>query len=125
MHRRTWIAMILAYLIPGMGHIYLDRRQRGAAFFGIVTFLFLFGLAIDGSLYTMIPGNLLSVLATLGSMGSGAYYFTARAISESHGAFGDVKSITYEHGKMFTLTAGLMNLLLVLDTFDIAERGKP
>jgi hypothetical protein len=33
-------------------------------------------------------------------------------------------SATYEHGTAFVLTAGVMNLLLVLDAFDIAEERK-
>ena len=40
------------------------------------------------------------------------------------GVHGDVTSITYEHGTAFTITAGLMNLLLMLDAFDIAEGHK-
>lgn len=124
MRSRTWIAVILAFLVPGVGHIYLGRRERGLAFFGIIVFLFLLGLGVDGTLYTIQPGNPLSFLATLGSMGSGALYFIGRLVADARGAFGDVKSITYEHGKMFTLTAGLMNLLLMLDAFDIAEGRK-
>ncbi|MEA2417778.1 MAG: hypothetical protein QOI58_4435, partial [Thermoanaerobaculia bacterium] len=37
---------------------------------------------------------------------------------------GDVTSITFEHGTAFTITAGLMNLLLVVDAFDIAQGRK-
>ena len=53
-------------------------------------------------------------------MGAGALYFIAKGM----GVHGDVTSITYEYGTTFTLTAGLMNLLLVLDCFDIAEGRK-
>ena len=40
------------------------------------------------------------------------------------GPLDDIRSITFEYGTTFTLTAGLMNLLLVLDCFDIAEGRK-
>ncbi len=53
-------------------------------------------------------------------MGAGILYFVAVAM----GVHGDVTSITYEHGTAFTITAGLMNLLLMLDAFDIAEGRK-
>ena len=112
--------MILAFLIPGAGHFYLGRRARAAAFFSIILVLFVIGLVIDGRLYTIQQGSLLSVLATVGSMGSGVLYFVARAV----GPFGDVTSITFEYGTAFTLTAGLMNLLLVLDVYDISEGRK-
>ena len=122
MSRRTITAMILAYVVPGAGHFYLGRRGRAIAIFVTVVLMFTIGLAIDGDLYTLSRsgGQLLRILASLGSMGSGALYFIAAGM----GAHGDVTSITYEHGTAFTITAGLMNLLLVLDAFDIAEGRK-
>ena len=122
MNKRSVLAMILAYLVPGAGHFYLGYRARAAAFFAIVVALFVIGLSIDGSLYSLAEsgGALLKMLASLGSMGAGALYFIARAM----GPHGDVRSITFEYGTTFTLTAGLMNLLLVLDCFDLAEGRK-
>jgi hypothetical protein len=120
MNSRSIIAMLLAIIIPGGGHFYLGRRGRALAFFCIIVFLFVIGLLIDGRLYTIERGNILSILATLGSMGSGTLYFIGRAF----GSRGDITSITFEYGTAFTLTAGLMNLLLVLDSFDIATGRK-
>ncbi|PYQ56389.1 MAG: hypothetical protein DMF58_20910 [Acidobacteria bacterium] len=122
MSRRTITAIVLAYLIPGAGHLYLGKRARAITFFVIVVLMFAIGLAIDGDLYTLTHsgGSLLRLLAALGSMGSGALYFIAAGM----GAHGDVTSITYEHGTAFTITAGLMNLLLMLDSFDISEGRK-
>lgn len=120
MSKRTFVAMLLAYAVPGAGHLYLGRRARAAAYFAIVLLLFLVGLSVDGRLYTMQQGSLLSVLATFGSMGAGALYFIGRAT----GPHGDVTSFTFEHGTAFILTAGLMNLLLVLDSYDISEGRK-
>ena len=120
MNRRTITAMVLAFLIPGAGHIFLGRRARGLAYFSIIVSLFVIGLVTDGRLYTIQPGNVLSVLATLASMGAGALY----AIGRAFGPPGDMTSLTFEYGTAFTLTAGLMNLLLILDSFDIAEGRK-
>jgi hypothetical protein len=119
---RTWIAMALAYLVPGAGHLYLGRRERGIAYFCIVVFMFAIGLAVDGDLYavTRTGGSLLRLLAAFGSMGAGLLYW----IADFRGVTGDITSITYEHGTAFVITAGLMNLLLVLDAFDIAEGRK-
>lgn len=122
MNKRSVLAMALAWLLPGAGHFYLGRRRRAAAFFAIVISMFVIGLAIDGNLYTLRESGraLLRILASLGTMGAGGIYFIARSL----GPHGDVTSITYEYGTTFTLTAGLMNLLLVLDCFDIAEGRK-
>ena len=122
MKSRTVIAIILAYLVPGAGHLYLGRRARAAIFFAIVVTMFLVGIGIDGELYTFARahGSLLRILASLGTAGAGLMYFVALFA----GVHGDITSITYEHGTAFAITAGLMNLLLVLDAFDIAEERK-
>jgi hypothetical protein len=113
--------MFFAFLVPGAGHLYLGRRGRAIAFFFIVMIMFVVGLLLDGKLYVPEAGKPLTVLATLGSMGAGLPYFIARMMGRF---IGDVTSITYEYGNAFTLTAGLMNLLLVLDSYDIAEERK-
>lgn len=122
MNKRSIVAMVLAYLVPGAGHFYLGYRARAAAFFAIIVILFGIGLAIDGDLYTLMNTKraLLRLLASLGSVGAGILYFTAAAL----GPHGDITSGMYEYGTTFTLTAGLMNLLLVLDVFDISEGKK-
>jgi len=122
MKGRTFFAMFLAYLVPGAGHLYLGRRGRAITFFCIVVLMFVLGIAVDGDLYTIghAGGSLLRMLAALGSLGSGIIYWVATSM----GVHGDVTSITFEHGTAFTITAGLMNLLLMLDVFDIAQGRK-
>lgn len=122
MNGRSLTAMLLALVLPGAGHFYLGRSRRAIAFFSIVVVVFLYGLLLDGGLYTLAEthGSLLRVLATVGSMGSGILYWAAKAA----GPQGVVTSETFEYGLAFTLTAGLMNLLLVIDCFDIAAGRK-
>lgn len=112
--------MLLAWVVPGGGHLFLGKRTRAAVFFVVVLSMFVTGLWLDGRLYVPEQGKPLTLFAALASMGTGIPYFIARAM----GPFGDVGSITFEYGTAFALTAGLMNLLLVLDTFDISEGRK-
>jgi hypothetical protein len=114
------LAAVLAWLVPGAGHVYLGRRSRGAAYLLLVATSLLIGYWLLGRLWTPSPGEPLSMLATLGSMGMGAAYFVLRY---AMGYTGDILSPGFEYGSAFVLTAGLMNLLLVLDAWDIA-RGK-
>jgi hypothetical protein len=114
------LAAVLAWLVPGAGHVYLGRRSRGAAYLLLVATSLLIGYSLHGRLWTPSPGEPLSMLATLGSMGMGAAYFVLRY---AMGYTGDILSPGFEYGSAFVLTAGLMNLLLVLDAWDIA-RGK-
>jgi hypothetical protein len=114
------LAAVLAWLVPGAGHVYLGRRARGAAYLLLVAASLVIGYRLHGRLWTPSPGEPLSVLATIGSMGMGAAYFVLRY---ALGYTGDILSPGFEYGSAFVLTAGLMNLLLVLDAWDIA-RGK-
>jgi uncharacterized protein DUF6677 len=118
MNRRAALAMLLALAVPGAGHFFLGRRGRALAFFAIIATLFAVGIAVDGDVYTVVEsqGALLRLLASWASMGSGILYFIAKA-TEPHGS---ITAATFEYGRMFTLSAGLMNLLLVLDCYDMA-----
>ena len=118
---RAILSMVLAFAVPGLGHLYLGRRARALAFFIIVAFLFAIGFAVEGGLYTVRTSDtLLRLMASYGSMGSGLLY----GLAFLWGKGGNVVSATYEYGRTFTLTAGLMNLLLVLDCWDLAHGRK-
>ena len=119
---RAFAAMALAFAVPGAGHFFLGRRGRALAFFLIVAVMFLIGISIEGGLYSLgeSRGQPLQQLASIASMGSGALYWLGNAV----GPRANIRVATYEYGRTFTLTAGLMNLLLVLDCFDIARDRK-
>jgi len=114
------VAVLSAWLVPGLGHIYLKRRLRGLVFFVLVIVSMLVGCSLEGNLYRVVPGQPLTILATLGSMGMGFPYFLLRYALHYQG---NIMGAGYEYGTAFLLTAGLMNLLLVLDAWDIV-RGK-
>ena len=122
--RFPWRALglaAMAWLIPASGHFALGRRLRALAFLAIIGCSFAIGLHLDGNLHRIAGGQPLSVLATLGSMGSGVAYILARW---GAGYAGDPLGPTFEYGTIFLLSAGLMNLLLVLDVWDIATGRK-
>jgi len=119
---RTWIGVTLAWIFPGLGHFYLGRRRRAIFYAVIVTATFLFGLVFEGRLDWPEPGAPLTYLATFASLGSGLLSILARLLIEN--PRGGVLSVTYEYGCTFLRTAGLMNLLLMLDVYDITRGRK-
>jgi hypothetical protein len=120
--RSTAAAMVLAWLVPGLGHYYLGRRKTAIAFALIVAVTFLLGLSFQGRLYTVEEGQPLTILATFAVYGAGLLNIAARAISENPA--GTILAPTYEYGCAYLLTAGLMNLLLILDAHDLATGKK-
>ncbi len=119
--RQAWRAAVAAWLVPGAGHMLLGRRRRAAAFLVIVLSALLIGLTLDGNLYQVEPDRPLTLLLTLGSMGLGGPYLLLRFII---GYSGQVVSPGFEYGSAFIVTAGLMNMLLVLDVLDIVRGRK-
>ena len=120
--RRPWVAVVLAWLFPGLGHFYLSRRRSAVVYAAVVTATFVLGLSFQGRLYTVEPGQPLSILATFAVAGTGLLNLAARVLSDNPG--GAVLAVTYEYGCAYLLTAGLMNLLLMLDAWDISVGRK-
>ncbi len=118
---RALLLCLAAWLVPGAGHALLGRFKRAAAFLVLVSAMLAVGWSLDGNLHRRLPDQPLTVLTSIGAMGMGAPYFLLRYVA---GYEGDVVAPGYEYGSAFVLTAGLMNLLLVLDTWDIARGRK-
>lgn len=117
----TPLLLLAAWLIPGAGHFLLGRRARAFAFLLIVLTALGIGLMLEGNLYSIVPNRPLTVLATLACMGLGMPYFVLRFLLEYQG---EIVGAGYEYGTAFILTAGLMNVLLILDCMDIAGGHK-
>jgi len=116
-------AAVLAWIFPGLGHFFLRRPRTAILYAVIVTATFLLGLSFQGRLYTPEPGQPLTILATFAVYGAGLLNIVARLMSSNPN--GSILSVTYEYGCAYLLTAGLMNLLLMLDAYDIAVGRKP
>lgn len=119
--RRIVFLLLFAWLLPGSGHWSLGRKARGVWFAAIVLICLVVGASLEGNLHHPVAGQPLSYLATAGALGSGAGYLALRYVLLH---VGDPTAAGYEYGTAFLLTAGLMNLLLVLDAWDIARGRK-
>jgi hypothetical protein len=116
-------ACLLGFLVPGLGHLFLGRRTKGLIFLGAIGALFLIGVAMDARLSLYVGfGDPLALLRSLAQMAIGVPYFLVRALGYGMGA---VTSVTHEYGNTFTEVAGLLNILVVLDAYDVALGRKP
>ena len=119
---KAWTSVLLAWVFPGLGHYYLGRRRRALLYAAVVTLTFLFGISFHGRLDFPEAGAPLTYLATFASFGSGLLNIVARLLVDN--LRGSILAVTYEYGCTFLRTAGLMNLLLALDAYDIARGRK-
>lgn len=108
---------VAAWAVPGAGHFWLGRRFKGLIFLVAIPLMFAIGLALHGRLFPFDMSEPLVGLAALADLGVGLPYFIANALGLGRG---DVRAVTYEYGNAFIIVAGLLNLLVVIDAYDIA-----
>ena len=121
-----WLpAVALAWLIPGGGHLLLKRTGRAALLMGSVTLMFLFGLFMRGSMFTPQSGDLLTILINyggfLGDLSSGILYLLATWLNYNQP---DMPGHVFDYGAKFLVSAGLLNVLAMVDVYEIATGKK-
>ena len=108
---------LAAWAIPGIGHIWLGRRAKGVIFLITLPLMFALGLALQGRIFSFDSSDLLTTLEAGAQLGIGLLYFLAGPLGAGKG---DVRATTYEYGISFLIVAGLLNLLIVIDAYDVA-----
>lgn len=115
------LVCLAAWAIPGAGHLWLGRIQKGAVFFVALTSMFVIGLLLKGRLFPFDFGEVLVALAALANVGVGLPWAIARTFNLGNGV---VTAVTWEYGNTFLIVAGLLNFLVILDAYDIATGRK-
>lgn len=106
-----------AWVVPGGGHLYLGQRTKGLLFLIVLTLMFVTGLAAEGRIFPFDFSEPLVGLAAFADLGIGLPYFLASVLSAGAG---NVRAVSYEYGNAFLIVAGLLNMLVVIDAYDIA-----
>ena len=99
---KTILVPLVAWLIPGAGHIMQKRFGRGLLLMFSVVTMFLLGLA--------------------GDVGAGGLYFLTLALDAGKGA---ISHATADYGTKYLIVAGLLNFICVADAYHIAIGQKP
>ena len=117
----TYLICAAAWAVPGAGHLWLGRRQKGIVFLIILPLMFACGLWMEGRLFPFELSQPLVALAAFADIGVGVPYLAAKAAGAGAGR---VIAATFEYGNAFLIVAGLLNMLVVLDAFDTAQGRK-
>lgn len=121
-----WLpAVALAWLIPGGGHFLLKRPGRGGLIAASVAAMFLLGLMMRGALFQPQGGDLLTTViyygGFIGDLMSGLLYFVTVWLGYAQP---DVAGHVHDYGTKFLVAAGLLNVLAMVDAFEIASGKK-
>lgn len=122
MKRSPAVAIIVAvagWLVPGLGHLLLGRWGKGLVYLVSVGTLAVVGLLLHGNVFSCAGGDTFERLGFLADLGAGVFYFSARLID----AVGpDVSQAAGDYGTRLIATAGVLNLLCVLEAYDLAAK---
>ena len=120
----AWVSGLLAWLVPGAGHVWHGRVLRGFVLGASVWTLFVVGVVLGGHLYSVLESGtgLLSYVFGVCDLGTGLLYVASRSLEIATREQAHLP--TSEYGNVFLTIAGLLNYLLILDAFDIGVGRK-
>lgn len=116
----TMIA-IIAWFVPGLGHLLLRRWERALAFFVAVGGLAVMGYLMRGNVFAPHSEDPFGTLGFLADASSGVFYLVAHVLEKSGP---DVARAMGDDGTRFIAGAGIINIMGVCDAFAVARGHK-
>ena len=113
-------AAFAGWAIPGFGHLLLRQWSKAVVYFLCVGGLACAGLAMRGGIFGGNPSDLFDRLGYFADLGTGGFYLFAHTIQS---AGSDVAHASGDYGTRMFATAGMLNLLTVLEAYEIG-RGR-
>lgn len=118
---RSIFLAVAGWMIPGLGHLFQRRIGRAVAGFAAVGTMALVGLWMRGNVFPARSDDAFSVLGFIADAGSGIFYLLAHTIEKTGP---DVSRAAGDYGTRLIATAGVLNMLFVLDALEISRGHK-
>lgn len=117
MKKDPFIALALAWLVPGLGHLFLGRPKKALFFFAALTLTYLAGYVLADFRFVRIDDN---PFYYVGRWGSGMTWLATWLIRDN-GPRGFSPHEFYEPGLLYMCSAGLLNVVLVLNILGLKD----
>jgi|SRR5579884_377229 len=123
---QSWAKIVLAaWLVPGAGHFMLKRPGRGGLLLGSVALMFFFGLLMRGTMFHWQTGDMLTTVIYCGGfladLSNGLLYLLTVWFGYNQP---DVAGHVHDYGTKFLVGAGLLNILAIIDAYEIVTGKK-
>jgi hypothetical protein len=124
--RSPYLVFVVSWLFPGAGHFLLGKRGRGGLILASVLLAFAAGVLMRGPLFQPSGGadvlsRLIQYGGFIGDLAVGLPYLLASFLGY---APLDSASHVADYGSKFIVAAGLLNILAMVDAYEIATRQK-
>jgi hypothetical protein len=116
------LAAVTGWIVPGLGHLVLRKWSKAAVYFLCIGALAIAGLAMRGAVFSAGAEDIFDRLGFFADLGAGAFYFLAHQIQA---AGPDVAHATGDYGTRLFASAGMLNLLTVLEAYDLGRGAEP
>ncbi len=123
----AWLwPVVAAWIIPGAGHFLLKKSGRAGLIFMSVVTMFLFGLFMRGVMFTPEMGaDYLTTFINYGgfvsNLAAGGIYVLTTMFNYSQP---DMAGAVHDYGTKFLVSAGLLNIMAIVDVWEIARGEK-
>lgn len=122
---KTITACLAGFVLPGLGHVVLGKFVRGALIGGVIIIMFILGFVMEGHLYKPEAREWLTWFFSFLDVGMGLPYFICLAGDMGFQVTGEqAAKVTFEYGNTFFCVAGALNMLAVMDAYDIGVGRK-
>jgi Family of unknown function (DUF6677) len=113
---RGALIALAGWAVPGLGHLLLHRWGKALAYFLCVGALAMAGLIMHGEIFGSAVTDIFDRLGFLADLGSGGFYIFARSVWQ---VVPDMAHASGDYGTRMFAAAGVLNLLTVLEAFEI------
>jgi hypothetical protein len=115
--RLKGVAFILAWLLPGAGHMLMGKWKKGLFFLALLGAAYAFGMHIAGWRPVSFDDN---PFYFVGQYGSGATFLVAKLRGAEKAIVGDrVHPSWFDPGLLYVCVVGLLNLVIMLNILDL------
>jgi hypothetical protein len=115
------LTVVSAWLVPGAGHFLHRQPQKATVIFVVLVAMVVIGLGAGGRLFPFDTSEPLVLLAAAAQWMMGVPRLVAAMAGWGHG---EVTAVSFEYGNTFLIVAGLLNVLVMFDAYDLATGRK-
>ena len=118
MRKDQTLALALAWLVPGLGHLYVGKPRKALFFFVTLTLLYVVGYVLADFRFVRLDDN---PFYYVGRWGSGVVLLSTQ-FAIDHAPRHSMPLDFWEPGLLYMCASGLLNLVLVFNVLNGLDR---
>lgn len=119
---RGLLVALAGWVVPGLGHLLTRRWNKAIVYFLCVGSLAVAGMIMHGEIFGSSVTDLFDRLGFIADLGAGGFYFLAHSVLQ---VVSNTAHASGDDGTRMFASAGVLNLLTMLEAFEIGSGRKP